>query len=183
MLCVPPTSWRSVQHPQVPGPWLGGLNPGLRPRGWDYATVQTVGMTLATIMFVLGIIIILSKSVLRGLPAAPGWPLSPSLCPVSCVAPSPNRQEGEVQEGGLQVGEVWPPAGGRGVRAGGRGVRGRGRLVGGAGEGVAEAGGLPSLRPGCRSSSRSSLSFCLHSPTCKSCKSELPSSGEAAGGC
>lgn len=27
----------------------------------DYATVQTVGMTLATIMFVLGIIIILSK--------------------------------------------------------------------------------------------------------------------------
>nr|AAH61101.1 Fxyd7 protein [Mus musculus] len=33
------------------------------PFFYDYATVQTVGMTLATIMFVLGIIIILSKKV------------------------------------------------------------------------------------------------------------------------
>uniref|UniRef100_A0A8C9PKD6 FXYD domain-containing ion transport regulator n=1 Tax=Spermophilus dauricus TaxID=99837 RepID=A0A8C9PKD6_SPEDA len=33
------------------------------PFYYDYATVQTVGMTLATIMFVLGIIIILSKKV------------------------------------------------------------------------------------------------------------------------
>uniref|UniRef100_A0A8C5YZP3 FXYD domain-containing ion transport regulator n=1 Tax=Marmota marmota marmota TaxID=9994 RepID=A0A8C5YZP3_MARMA len=41
------------------------------PFYYDYATVQTVGMTLATIMFVLGIIIILSKSVLRGAPPGP----------------------------------------------------------------------------------------------------------------
>lgn len=33
------------------------------PFFYDYATVQTVGMTLATIMFVLGILIILSKKV------------------------------------------------------------------------------------------------------------------------
>ncbi|XP_008826226.1 FXYD domain-containing ion transport regulator 7 isoform X3 [Nannospalax galili] len=33
------------------------------PFYYDYATVQTVGMTLATIMFVVGIIIILSKKV------------------------------------------------------------------------------------------------------------------------
>ncbi|XP_037373913.1 FXYD domain-containing ion transport regulator 7 isoform X3 [Talpa occidentalis] len=33
------------------------------PFHYDYDTVQTVGLTLATIMFVLGIIIILSKKV------------------------------------------------------------------------------------------------------------------------
>ncbi|XP_005002307.1 FXYD domain-containing ion transport regulator 7 isoform X8 [Cavia porcellus] len=33
------------------------------PFFYDYATVQTVGMTLATIMFLLGIIIIISKKV------------------------------------------------------------------------------------------------------------------------
>ncbi|XP_005400081.1 PREDICTED: FXYD domain-containing ion transport regulator 7 isoform X3 [Chinchilla lanigera] len=33
------------------------------PFFYDYATVQTVGMTLATIMFLLGIIIIVSKKV------------------------------------------------------------------------------------------------------------------------
>ncbi|XP_049642651.1 FXYD domain-containing ion transport regulator 7 [Suncus etruscus] len=33
------------------------------PFYYDYDTVQTVGLTLATIMFVLGIIIILSKKV------------------------------------------------------------------------------------------------------------------------
>ncbi|XP_004858910.1 FXYD domain-containing ion transport regulator 7 isoform X3 [Heterocephalus glaber] len=33
------------------------------PFFYDYATVQTVGLTLATIMFLLGIIIIISKKV------------------------------------------------------------------------------------------------------------------------
>ncbi|XP_051018728.1 FXYD domain-containing ion transport regulator 7 isoform X1 [Acomys russatus] len=33
------------------------------PFFYDYDTVQTVGMTLATIMFLLGIVIILSKKV------------------------------------------------------------------------------------------------------------------------
>ncbi|XP_055992547.1 FXYD domain-containing ion transport regulator 7 isoform X2 [Sorex fumeus] len=33
------------------------------PFHYDYDTVQTIGLTLATIMFVLGIIIILSKKV------------------------------------------------------------------------------------------------------------------------
>lgn len=41
--------------------WLGLCCPELPLSPLDYATVQTVGMTLATIMFVLGIIIILSK--------------------------------------------------------------------------------------------------------------------------
>lgn len=43
--------------------WLGLCCPELPLSPLDYATVQTVGMTLATIMFVLGIIIILSKKV------------------------------------------------------------------------------------------------------------------------
>lgn len=52
----------------------------------DYATVQTVGMTLATIMFVLGIIIILSKCPphLWGPPPPGGGVL---LC-LPCSAPS-----------------------------------------------------------------------------------------------
>ncbi|XP_036130641.1 FXYD domain-containing ion transport regulator 7 isoform X1 [Molossus molossus] len=38
--------------PQEPDPFF-----------YDYATVQTVGMTLATILFLLGILIIISKKV------------------------------------------------------------------------------------------------------------------------
>nr|XP_008513330.1 PREDICTED: FXYD domain-containing ion transport regulator 7 isoform X2 [Equus przewalskii] len=45
-LCLPSTA------PQEPDPFY-----------YDYDTVQTVGMTLATILFLLGILIILSKKV------------------------------------------------------------------------------------------------------------------------
>lgn len=76
-------------------------------------------MTLATILFLLGILIILSKynpflgykTPQRGPPQGPQVPTVPLLasdqsgasCPASLFSLSPNRQEGEMQEGGLQV--------------------------------------------------------------------------------
>ncbi|XP_021095506.1 FXYD domain-containing ion transport regulator 7 isoform X2 [Heterocephalus glaber] len=52
-LCSPEGRW---------GLWQGGPEE-FDPFFYDYATVQTVGLTLATIMFLLGIIIIISKKV------------------------------------------------------------------------------------------------------------------------
>nr|XP_058135207.1 FXYD domain-containing ion transport regulator 7 isoform X1 [Dasypus novemcinctus] len=85
------------------------------PFYYDYDTVQTVGMTLATIFFLLGIIIIISKCgpFLGSQVPSKGDCLRVPRCPCgSCPDPgpvslichlSPHRQEGEVQEGGLQV--------------------------------------------------------------------------------
>ncbi|KAB0384942.1 hypothetical protein FD755_006859 [Muntiacus reevesi] len=106
----------------------------------NYDTVQTVGMTLATILFLLGILIILSKcdpflgskAPPRGLLGVPRhlqfpyWLLSRPLCPVSLFC-------------SLSL--------------------------------------LTGKKVKCRKADSRS-----ESPTCKSCKSELPSSGWKGGG-
>jgi hypothetical protein len=43
------------------------------PSSLDYATVQTVGMVLATVMFLLGVIIIVSKWELLGTSGSHGF--------------------------------------------------------------------------------------------------------------
>ncbi|XP_077889367.1 FXYD domain-containing ion transport regulator 7 isoform X1 [Ictidomys tridecemlineatus] len=50
------------------------------PFYYDYATVQTVGMTLATIMFVLGIIIILTQHANPVSRSSPPQPLAAAAC-------------------------------------------------------------------------------------------------------
>uniref|UniRef100_A0A452EMD2 FXYD domain-containing ion transport regulator n=1 Tax=Capra hircus TaxID=9925 RepID=A0A452EMD2_CAPHI len=116
-LCLLPTV------PQDPDPFY-----------YDYDTVQTVGMTLATILFLLGILIILSKCdpFLRPLGVSrhlqfPYWLLSRPLCPVSLFC-------------SLSL--------------------------------------LTGKKVKCRKADSRS-----ESPTCKSCKSELPSSGEGVREC
>ncbi|XP_069854703.1 FXYD domain-containing ion transport regulator 7 isoform X2 [Dipodomys merriami] len=52
--------WLGIMTP-TEVPTIGPEEPD--PFYYDYATVQTVGMTLATVMFLLGIIIIISKKV------------------------------------------------------------------------------------------------------------------------
>ncbi|XP_045388306.1 FXYD domain-containing ion transport regulator 7 isoform X1 [Lemur catta] len=102
------------------------------PFYYDYNTVQTVGMTLATILFLLGILIIISKCdpclAVPGCLPFPCWLLSTSLCPMSC----------------LLVLSLSLPTG---------------------------------KKVKCRKADSRS-----ESPTCKSCKSELPSSAPGGGG-
>ncbi|XP_015352550.1 FXYD domain-containing ion transport regulator 7 [Marmota marmota marmota] len=97
------------------------------PFYYDYATVQTVGMTLATIMFVLGIIIILSKKVKCRKADSRSERSGPRRVGVACGLVG-------VACGGVAGWWAWQA--GRDWRAW------RGRLVGGAGEGVAEGRGV-----------------------------------------
>uniref|UniRef100_A0A8C0DKC5 FXYD domain-containing ion transport regulator n=1 Tax=Balaenoptera musculus TaxID=9771 RepID=A0A8C0DKC5_BALMU len=100
------------------------------PFYYDYDTVQTVGMTLATILFLLGILIIISKcDPFLGCPEHlqfPCWLLSRPLCPLSLFC-------------SVSI--------------------------------------LTGKKVKCRKADSRS-----ESPTCKSCKSELPSSAPGGGG-
>uniref|UniRef100_A0A8L2UKL5 FXYD domain-containing ion transport regulator n=1 Tax=Rattus norvegicus TaxID=10116 RepID=A0A8L2UKL5_RAT len=57
------------------------------PFFYDYATVQTVGMTLATIMFVLGIIIIITQHANPVSRNCPPQPLEVAVCRILCRFP------------------------------------------------------------------------------------------------
>ncbi|XP_058386926.1 FXYD domain-containing ion transport regulator 7 [Diceros bicornis minor] len=68
----------TTEAPQEPDPFY-----------YDYDTVQTVGMTLATILFLLGILIVISKK-------------------VKCrKADSRSERSGSSGESGVRVGAPW----------------------------------------------------------------------------
>ncbi|KAF0876434.1 FXYD7 regulator, partial [Crocuta crocuta] len=104
----------------------------------DYDTVQTVGMTLATILFLLGILIIISKC-------------DPFL---GSKAPQRGLPQGSLATYSLPAGFCPDPY-----------VLSRCICL------------LTGKKVKCRKADSRS-----ESPTCKSCKSELPSSGEGEGG-
>uniref|UniRef100_A0A9L0KAN9 FXYD domain-containing ion transport regulator n=1 Tax=Equus asinus TaxID=9793 RepID=A0A9L0KAN9_EQUAS len=137
--------WDRRSPSGLPMVWEAPQEPD--PFYYDYDTVQTVGMTLATILFLLGILIILSKK-------------------VKCrKADSRSERSGSSGERGEKGGgNLWP----RGPPKGPMGPP-----------------GLPCvpIKPAAMEPLYAFLSrLCFHSPTCKSCKSELPSSAPGGGG-
>ncbi|XP_042775089.1 FXYD domain-containing ion transport regulator 7 isoform X2 [Panthera leo] len=110
------------------------------PFYYDYDTVQTVGMTLATILFLLGILIIISK------------------CDPFLGSEAPQRRLPRVGGGGRR----WPPTISPLAFVQTLNVLSRCVCL------------LTGKKVKCRKADSS--------PTCKSCKSELPSSAPGGGG-
>uniref|UniRef100_A0A9L0SMH6 FXYD domain-containing ion transport regulator n=1 Tax=Equus caballus TaxID=9796 RepID=A0A9L0SMH6_HORSE len=170
-LCLPSTA------PQEPDPFY-----------YDYDTVQTVGMTLATILFLLGILIILSKCDPFLGSGAPQEGCLQSQAPTGPpLAPAQTRTSVSLFCLSLPTGKKVKcrKADSRSERSGSsgeRGERGGGNLwPRGPPKGPMGPPGLPCvpIKPAAMEPLYAFLSrLCFHSPTCKSCKSELPSSGE-----